>query len=102
VRQFTFSSHLQRQSVIISDVNTGETYFRIDSFNLKIYQFSGDLTLYCKGAPEKIASLCIPSTLPSTLQPMLNNLANRGYRLIAFAQRPLAGVVSTVRSAFIK
>ena len=44
VRQFTFSSALQRMSVITR--NLGRDH----------------MDVYCKGAPEKIASLCIPQS----------------------------------------
>lgn len=44
VRQFTFSSSLQRMSVITRQLGS-------DCFNI-----------YTKGAPEMIASLCVPDT----------------------------------------
>jgi cation-transporting ATPase 13A3/4/5 len=71
VRQFTFSSNLQRMSVFVRRL--GES----------------DMTLYCKGAPEKIASLCRDETIPSDFFDMVNKYAQRGYRLIALARRSL-------------
>jgi len=44
VRQFTFSSSLQRMSVITRELNS-------DCFNI-----------YSKGAPEMIASMCVPES----------------------------------------
>lgn len=44
VKQFTFSSALQRQSVIVT--------------------FEESLKVYCKGSPEMIVSLCRPETVP--------------------------------------
>ena len=44
VKQFTFSSSLQRMSVITRTL--GKQY----------------MELYAKGAPEKIASLCVPDS----------------------------------------
>jgi magnesium-transporting ATPase (P-type) len=46
---------------------------------------SGDLLLYCKGAPEKVASLCAADSVPHDFLAYTNSLANEGYRLIAFA-----------------
>lgn len=71
VRQFTFSSNLQRMSVFVRRL--GES----------------DMTLYCKGAPEKIASLCRDETIPSDFYEMVNKYAQKGYRLIAIARRGL-------------
>ncbi|KAI1725903.1 haloacid dehalogenase-like hydrolase domain-containing protein [Ditylenchus destructor] len=45
--------------------------------------------LYCKGAPEMIASLCLPGTVPSDYQTHVDNYARHGYRLIAVASREL-------------
>ncbi|VDN06630.1 unnamed protein product [Thelazia callipaeda] len=73
LRQFTFSSSLQRMSVIVHDPEDD----------------SHDMTLYCKGAPEKIASLCLPSTVPVNYINVVNDYAQHGYRLIAVAFKKL-------------
>jgi cation-transporting ATPase 13A3/4/5 len=71
VRQFTFSSNLQRMSVIVR---------RLDE---------SDMTLYCKGAPEKICTLCRSETIPVDFHAVVNEYAQHGYRLIAVARRQL-------------
>ncbi|VDN95306.1 unnamed protein product [Brugia pahangi] len=73
LRQFTFSSSLQRMSVIVHDPEDE----------------SHDMTLYCKGAPEMIASLCKPSTVPVNYSNVVNDYAQHGYRLIAVAYKKL-------------
>uniref|UniRef100_A0A183C2M7 Cation-transporting ATPase n=1 Tax=Globodera pallida TaxID=36090 RepID=A0A183C2M7_GLOPA len=52
IRQFTFSSSLQRMAVIVHNPNEDSHIHH----------------LYCKGAPEKIASLCVPETVPTDFQ----------------------------------
>ncbi|KAL3862341.1 hypothetical protein ACJMK2_008316 [Sinanodonta woodiana] len=65
VRQFTFSSALQRMSVITRTL--GE-----DS-----------MEVYCKGAPEKIVSLCDPNTVPRDFNDVLHKYTIQGFRVIA-------------------
>ncbi|XP_074655919.1 polyamine-transporting ATPase 13A3-like [Tubulanus polymorphus] len=71
IRQFTFSSSLQRMSVITRTL--GENCF----------------TLYAKGSPEMIASLSKPETVPSDFHNVLTNYTQQGYRVIALAWKPL-------------
>lgn len=59
-----------------------------------------NMHLYCKGAPEMIASLCRPETVPANYQTFVNNYAQHGYRLIAVASRELN--VSYVKAQKIK
>jgi cation-transporting P-type ATPase 13A2 len=71
VREFSFTSSLQRMAVItrkISDKN----------FNV-----------YCKGSPEMIATLCRPESIPSDFNDKLNYYAQQGYRIIAMAYKKL-------------
>ena len=55
VRQFPFSSTLQRASVIVKPYQSGPKV----------------LSVYLKGAPETVAKLCQPSTLPSDFYEVL-------------------------------
>lgn len=71
VREFSFTSSLQRMAVItrkISDKN----------FNV-----------YCKGSPEMIATLCRPDSIPTDFNDKLNYYAQQGYRIIAMAYKKL-------------
>ncbi|KAL3862275.1 hypothetical protein ACJMK2_008256, partial [Sinanodonta woodiana] len=71
VRQFTFSSSLQRMSVIVRKLGG------------KVFE------LYTKGAPEMVASLCKPETVPSDFQEILMSYTQQGYRVLAIAYRSL-------------
>lgn len=79
LRQFPFSSSLQRMSVITR-------------------QFSGSqYIVYSKGAPEKIASLCDPNTIPDDFNDVLHGYTHRGFRVLALAYRPLKAGLSYTR-----
>lgn len=79
LRQFPFSSSLQRMSVITR-------------------QFSGNqYVVYAKGAPEKIASLCKPDTIPEDFSEVLHNYTRKGFRVLALAYRPLKAGLSYTR-----
>ncbi|KAI3385215.1 hypothetical protein SNEBB_001957 [Seison nebaliae] len=69
VRQFPFSSALQRMSVIVRHMT------------------ANSFTIYVKGAPEIIASLCIPESVPTNLEEILQYYTQEGYRVIALAMR---------------
>ncbi|KAK3580043.1 hypothetical protein CHS0354_028614 [Potamilus streckersoni] len=45
--------------------------------------------LYTKGAPEMVASLCRPETVPSDFQDILMGYTQHGYRVLALAYRSL-------------
>ncbi|CAD6193517.1 unnamed protein product [Caenorhabditis auriculariae] len=74
IRQFTFSSSLQRMSVIVFDPNAASEH---------------NMTLYSKGSPEMILSLCRPETVPSDYLSIVNQYAQHGFRLIAVARKSL-------------
>ncbi|XP_072264310.1 polyamine-transporting ATPase 13A3 [Pyxicephalus adspersus] len=76
VRQFPFSSALQRMAVVARVL--GEK--RMDA--------------YVKGAPEVVASLCKPETVPSNFAAVLEGYTKEGYRVIALAHRKLESKVS--------
>ncbi|XP_057620031.1 polyamine-transporting ATPase 13A3 isoform X2 [Chionomys nivalis] len=71
VRQFPFSSALQRMSVVA--------------------RILGDkkMDAYMKGAPEVIASLCKPETVPIDFEKVLEDYTKQGFRVIALAHRKL-------------
>ncbi|KAK3867069.1 hypothetical protein Pcinc_027432 [Petrolisthes cinctipes] len=71
LRQFPFSSRLQRMSVITRRL--GATNFE----------------LYCKGSPEMIKSLSLPETVPDDFKERLLQYTVQGYRVLALAWRPL-------------
>lgn len=74
LRQFPFSSSLQRMSVIARQV--------------KGTQFE----LYAKGAPEMIQSLCEPKSIPLDFSSRLQEYTEKGYRVLGLAYRPLASM----------
>ncbi|XP_064610270.1 polyamine-transporting ATPase 13A3-like [Liolophura sinensis] len=69
VRQFTFSSSMQRMSVIARIL--GQSH----------------MSAYVKGAPEKIISLCKPHTVPENFPEVLHQYTIQGFRVIALAYR---------------
>ncbi|XP_027704557.1 probable cation-transporting ATPase 13A3 isoform X1 [Vombatus ursinus] len=71
VRQFPFSSALQRMSVVA--------------------RILGDkkMDAYMKGAPEVVASLCKSETVPSDFEKVLEDYTKQGFRVIALAHRKL-------------
>ncbi|KAG9493978.1 hypothetical protein GDO78_001703 [Eleutherodactylus coqui] len=76
VRQFPFSSALQRMAVVAKIL--GEK--RMDAF--------------VKGAPEVVASLCRSETVPSDFAVVLEDYTKQGYRVIALAHRKLESKIS--------
>ena len=71
LRQFPFSSSLQRMSVV--------------SRNIRGTQFE----VYSKGAPEVIVGLCDPSTVPDNFDETLMEYTQKGFRVLGLAYRPL-------------
>jgi len=71
LRQFQFSSSLQRMSVITRQLN------------------EQNYVVFSKGAPEMIFSLCDQRTLPSDVHDRLHEYTEKGYRVLALAMREL-------------
>ncbi|CAH1240760.1 ATP13A3 [Branchiostoma lanceolatum] len=71
LRQFPFSSSLQRMSVITRTLGNRH------------------MDVYLKGAPEMVASLCIKETVPSEFHNTLMRYTLQGFRVIAFAWKVL-------------
>lgn len=79
VRQFTFSSSLQRMSVIVRRI--GGTQFE----------------LFSKGSPEMITSLCKPETVPEDFHEVLKSYTQHGYRVLALAWKQLSSKYNYVK-----
>lgn len=75
IRQYQFSSTLQRMSVIVKDVSTST------------------FEVYCKGAPEMIISLSKPDTIPTDITETLSYYTQRGYRVIGLGTKMLSNDV---------
>nr|XP_043069563.1 polyamine-transporting ATPase 13A3 isoform X3 [Drosophila bipectinata] len=71
VREFPFTSNLQRMSVITRCLSA-------HVFNV-----------YTKGSPEMIKQLCTPQSLPDGYSQQLSIFAKKGYRIIAIAFKAL-------------
>lgn len=71
VRQFPFSSSLQRMSVVTRVL--GAKHFEI----------------YTKGSPEVISMLSAPETVPPNFTDVLMQYTCHGYRVLALASKPL-------------
>ena len=71
IKQFPFSSTLQRMSVIVKCLNRPTFDF------------------YSKGSPEIIASQCNKDTLPANFKTVLDAYSSKGYRLIAISSKQL-------------
>uniref|UniRef100_A0A3P8PBS3 Polyamine-transporting ATPase 13A3 n=1 Tax=Astatotilapia calliptera TaxID=8154 RepID=A0A3P8PBS3_ASTCA len=76
VRQFPFSSALQRMSVVVRRLGAKH----MDAF--------------LKGAPEVVASLCRQHTIPQTFTETLEAYTRQGFRVIALAHRQLESKLS--------
>ncbi|XP_059831253.1 polyamine-transporting ATPase 13A3-like [Hypanus sabinus] len=69
LRQFPFSSSLQRMTVIAKDLDHQR------------------LVAYCKGAPETVVNLCSPDSVPDDFQAVMESFTQRGYQVIGLAFR---------------
>ncbi|XP_071502237.1 polyamine-transporting ATPase 13A3-like [Diadema antillarum] len=71
IRQFPFSSNLQRMSVITQTQDTDH------------------MEVYVKGAPETIANMCDQTTVPLEFHEILKEHTQNGLRVLAMAWKPL-------------
>nr|XP_020017753.1 probable cation-transporting ATPase 13A5 isoform X1 [Castor canadensis] len=71
LRQFPFSSSLQRMSVVVQ--LAGEGHFHV----------------YMKGAPEMVVRFCKSETVPENFPQELRSYTVQGFRVLALAHRPL-------------
>ncbi|XP_013403365.2 probable cation-transporting ATPase 13A3 [Lingula anatina] len=84
VRQFVFTSDLQRMSVITRTLG------------------SSHMDLYCKGSPEKVAHLCNVESLPCDFHYVLQRYTMKGFRVIAVAWKPLNPALTWHRASRIQ
>lgn len=71
VKQFQFSSTLQRMSVIVKSPEKSR------------------FEVFCKGSPEKILSLSQSASIPEGIHAALKGYTEKGYRVIGLANRVL-------------
>lgn len=71
LKEFEFSSALQRMSVIVKNLQTKEVF------------------AYCKGSPEAIAKLSKKETIPANFSDVLYQYARNGYRVLACGYKVL-------------
>ena len=71
VKKFLLSNKLQRMTVIGKNIN--ENYFKV----------------FCKGSPENIKALSIPSTIPKNFDEILNLYTLKGYRVLGVAAKSI-------------
>ncbi|XP_071805048.1 polyamine-transporting ATPase 13A3-like [Asterias amurensis] len=76
LKQFPFSSELQRMSVITKSLR------------------DEPMQLYIKGSPELVASLSKMDTVPSDFQEQLNSYTQDGFRVLALATKQLDSKLS--------
>uniref|UniRef100_H9GB69 Cation-transporting ATPase n=1 Tax=Anolis carolinensis TaxID=28377 RepID=H9GB69_ANOCA len=72
LHQFPFSSSLLRMSVVTKELG------------------KDNHGLYMKGAPETVASFCLPKTVPPSFQAELKSFTAQGFRVIALAHKELS------------
>ncbi|XP_067328818.1 polyamine-transporting ATPase 13A2 isoform X2 [Anolis sagrei] len=76
LRRFPFSSALQRMSVLVKRPAEEE----------------GPARAYMKGAPETVASLCLPESVPADFSQTLHHYASDGFRVLGLAYKPMVAV----------
>eukprot|EP00117_Sycon_ciliatum_P023123 scpid7000/ scgid19742/ Probable cation-transporting ATPase 13A3 len=81
MQQYTFSSELQRMSVLVQRLGAAR-----------------QAHVFCKGAPEMVVSLCDPGTVPNDFAQVLVSLTQKGYRVLACASKALCMPWHTYRN----
>lgn len=74
IRNFEFSSALQRQSVIARRPGSSNAF------------------AFVKGSCEKVSELCLPETLPPNLTKVLADYSSQGVRVLALAYKEIHGL----------
>lgn len=77
LKEFEFISQLRRMSTICVNFS--------NNFN----DFSDELEVYVKGAPEVIETICLPESIPQNYNELLYHYTHNGYRIIACASKKL-------------
>ncbi|XP_046387712.1 polyamine-transporting ATPase 13A3-like [Ischnura elegans] len=70
LKHFPFSSGAQRMSVITRTLG------------------DRNMHLFCKGAPERVLSICLPHTVPPNFHEVLMDYTSWGYRVLSLAYKP--------------
>ena len=78
LKEFEFISQLRRMSTICLRSNINSSDFGND-----------DLSVYVKGAPEVIETICLPESIPENYNELLYNYTHNGYRIIACATKKI-------------
>jgi predicted P-type ATPase len=81
VKEYAFASHAMRMTVVV-----GRTLDPGANQPLQV----GGAAVYCKGAPERVAALCVPESLPSDYAALVRHHAHQGYRVLALAGKDLS------------
>ena len=79
VKKFFLSNELQRMTVISKNIN--ENCFKV----------------FCKGSPESIKTICIPSTIPKNFDEILNIYTLKGYRVLGAAAKSIIVDLSRIQ-----
>lgn len=79
LKRHTFSSQIKRMSVACTITGTTP----MGSF------------IFCKGAPEVIAKLCLKDSLPDWYNTELTRLTKKGYRVLSLASKSFTGEIPT-------
>ncbi|TNJ28162.1 putative Cation-transporting ATPase 2 [Giardia muris] len=79
IKRHAFSSQVKRMSVVCTVTGSNP----MGNF------------IFCKGAPEVIADLCLKDSLPTWYNTELTRLTKRGCRVLSLASKPFTGEIPT-------